>query len=180
LDAKEPSLNPRYTTDLGIPADYGPRRGLPLQSEAHDLVSVGPNLLGREILLQPAAAAAWTQMQASARDGAIELVAISGFRSVEYQAQIIRRKLAAGETIDAILRVVAAPGYSEHHTGRAVDIGVPDEPPLTERFASTPAFRWLEENAGRFGFTLTFPRGNPHGITFEPWHWCLRPPEKSP
>jgi D-alanyl-D-alanine carboxypeptidase len=170
----------RYTTALGIPADYGRQRGLPHQLEAPEFVSLGPNPGGREVLLLPAAAQAWTRMQASAREAAIELVAISGFRSVEHQAAIIRNRLAAGEKIEAILRLVAAPGYSEHHTGRAVDIGVPDAPPLTEAFAATPAFRWLEENAGRFGFTLSFPRGNPHGIAFEPWHWCLQAPGKSP
>ena len=115
----------RYTTALGIPADYGRQRGLPHQLEAPEFVSLGPNPGGREVLLSPAAAQAWTRMQASAREAAIELVAISGFRSVEHQAAIIRNRLAAGEKIEAILRLVAAPGYSEHHTGRAVDIDVP-------------------------------------------------------
>jgi len=169
-----------YTASLGIPTDYGRQRGLALQLEAAEVVSLGPNPDGRDILLSPAAALAWTRMRASARDAAIELVAISGYRSVEHQAAIIRNRLAAGETIEAILRLVAAPGYSEHHTGRAVDVGVPDAPPLTEAFAATPAFRWLEQNGGRFGFALSFPRGNPHGIAFEPWHWCLLAPGKSP
>src|SRR5271165_5133988 len=43
INAKDHSLNSRYTTDLGIPADYGRQRGLPLQLEARDVVSLGPN-----------------------------------------------------------------------------------------------------------------------------------------
>ena len=45
-----------------------------------------------------------------------------------------------------------------------------------ERFARTPEFRWLKKQAGRFGFQLSYPRNNPHGIAYEPWHWCWRDP----
>ena len=161
-------------TELGIPADYGARRGLPPQPEARELASIGANEEGRDILLSPAAAAAWIRMRDAARGAGVELVAISGFRSIERQVAIIRAKLAAGGTIDLILRTIAAPGYSEHHTGRAVDIGVPGGPPLTEEFAGTPAFLWLQAHAGQFGFGLSYPPGNPHGIAYEPWHWCLQ------
>ena len=163
-------------SELGIPADYGTSRGLALQSEAAELESIGANPDGRDILLAPSAAAAWVRMRDAATASGVRLVAISGFRSVERQAEIIRGKLAAGETIDAILRTMAAPRYSEHHTGRAIDIGAPDVAPLTEDFERTPAFRWLQAHAGRHGFRLSYPRGNAHGIAYEPWHWCFRPP----
>jgi zinc D-Ala-D-Ala carboxypeptidase len=160
---------------LGIPADYGKRRGLPLQVETTQLVSIGIKPEGGEIELTPAAADAWTRMRAAASIAGIGLVAISGFRSIKRQKEIIREKLSAGQTIESILETVAAPGYSEHHTGRAIDIGLPGEEPLTEDFGGTPAYRWLESNAGKFGFVLSYPRGNPHGISYEPWHWCFRP-----
>lgn len=159
---------------LGIPADYGEKRGLRLQVEEKELVSVASGPEGREIRLAAGAAKAWKQMREAAAGDGIVLVAISGFRSVERQTEIIQEKRAAGETIEAILRVVAAPGYSEHHTGRAIDMGVPGEPPLTEAFALTPAFRWLQVHASGFGFRLSYPRDNPHGIGYEPWHWCLK------
>ncbi|MSU70488.1 MAG: D-alanyl-D-alanine carboxypeptidase family protein, partial [Opitutaceae bacterium] len=95
-----------------------------------------------------------------------------GFRSVAFQANIIREKLAGGEPISRILKLVAAPGFSEHHTGQAIDIGSPDFPVVDERFALTAEFRWLKKNAARFGFHLSYPRRNPHGIVYEPWHWC--------
>jgi zinc D-Ala-D-Ala carboxypeptidase len=160
--------------DLGIPPDYGRKRGLALQPEATELVSVGENPEGKEVKLTAAAAAAWVDMRDGAFEAGITLVPISGFRSVARQSEIIRAKLEAGLAIDDILKVVAAPGYSEHHTGRAIDIGAPGEPPLTERFAETPSFSWLEAHAPDYGFTLSFSRDNPHGIAYEPWHWCFR------
>jgi D-alanyl-D-alanine carboxypeptidase len=112
-------------------------------------------------------------MRETASKAGVALLAVSGFRSIERQAEIIRAKLSSGQKIEDILRLVAAPGYSEHHTGRAIDIGTPGEEPLTEAFADTPAFRWLAENAGHFGFRLSYPKGNAHGIAYEPWHWCF-------
>jgi D-alanyl-D-alanine carboxypeptidase len=159
--------------DLGIPADYAVKRRLAPQAEATDLVSTVSGTEGRDIRLSPEAAAAWKRMRDAASGEGKVLVALSGFRSVERQAEIIRVKLLAGDSIDEILKVVAAPGFSEHHTGRAVDIGVPGETPLTEAFALTPAFRWLVSHAHEFGFKMSYPRGNIHGIAYEPWHWCF-------
>ena len=164
-------------SELGIPADYARSRGMPFQAEAAQLVAVGTNSTGREVLLAPVAAGAWFRMRDAAASEGITLMAISGFRSVTRQEEIIRAKLAAGETIDAILQVNAAPGYSEHHTGRALDIGVPDEAPLEENFALTPAFSWLKAHAYAFGFTLSYACGNPKGIAYEPWHWLYRDPD---
>jgi len=161
---------------LGIPADYATRRDMRHQAEAPELVSIGANPDGRDVRLSPQAAAAWVRMRDAASASGIRLVAISGFRSAERQAEIIRGKLAGGATIDAILCTMAAPGYSEHHTGRAIDIGVPGEPPLTEEFERTPAFLWLQTHAALYGFGLSYPRGNANGIVYEPWHWCLQAP----
>jgi zinc D-Ala-D-Ala carboxypeptidase len=157
---------------LGIPAGYAAACHLELQFEATALESVGLNAEGNEIRLAPAAAAAWRKMAAAARAGGITLLPISGFRSVDRQVELFRAKQAAGEPAPEILRLLAAPGFSEHHTGRAVDVGAPDEPPLIEGFAQTSAFRWLTEHGADFGFRLSFPPGNPHQIAYEPWHWC--------
>src|SRR3546814_14809475 len=79
---------------------------------------------------------------AAAIDG-VELLLISAFRSIEFQAALVRDKLARGITIDEILMVNAPPGYSEHHSGRAIDIGARGIAPLAEAFEVTPAFAWL-------------------------------------
>jgi len=159
---------------LGIPADY-PARRLPFQREARRLVSIGPAADdGKPVLLAPRAAAAWKKMHAAAANDNVELLPISGFRSVDRQSRIIRRKLAAGESIASILKLVAAPGCSEHHTGRAIDLGSPGHLGLDADFAKTSAFRWLRRHGPLHGFRLSYPRRNPHGIAYEPWHWCWR------
>ena len=158
--------------ELGIPPDYATTRGLALQAEATLLVAAGHTPDGRELRLTSEAWAAWQQLVTAAAGEGVQLQLLSGFRGVDRQTEIIRRKLSAGQRIDDILRVNAAPGYSEHHTGRAVDIGTPDAPPLEESFAGTVAFRWLESHANGFGFLLSYPQGNARGIAFEPWHWC--------
>jgi len=158
---------------LGIPADYARERGLRIQREAKTLVRIGRNPDGRLLRLTPAAATAWRAMREAATDDDVTLLPISGFRSVRRQTRIIREKLAAGEAIATILQRIAAPGCSEHHTGRAVDIGSPEEQELDEHFARTAEFRWLKKNAARFGFRLSFPKNNSHGIVYEPWHWAI-------
>jgi D-alanyl-D-alanine carboxypeptidase len=158
--------------ELGIPADYGAHRGLPSFAEAERLVEVGPNLVGRMQRLTPAAAACWQLMVEAAGGDGIRLLIVSGYRSFEYQAELIRKKLAAGQAIADILEVNAAPGFSEHHSGRAVDIATPGSRPLTEEFEESPAFTWLTAHAGRFGFSMSYPRDNPQGFIYEPWHWA--------
>jgi D-alanyl-D-alanine carboxypeptidase len=158
--------------ELGIPPDYATTRGLALQVEGTLLVMAGHTPDGRELRLTPETWAAWQQLRTAAAGEGVSLLLLSGFRGVDRQTEIIRRKLGAGQPINDILQVNAAPGYSEHHTGRAVDIGTSDIPPLEESFADTAAFRWLETHAHQFGFLLSYPRDNAHGIAFEPWHWC--------
>jgi D-alanyl-D-alanine carboxypeptidase len=148
---------------------------MPVQRVARSLVSAGPAADdGKPVRLTPRAAAAWKRMHAAAAVDGVDLLPLSGYRSVARQTRIIRKKLQAGQTITDILKLVAAPGCSEHHTGRAIDVGSADNQKLDEDFAKTVEFRWLEKHAARFGFNLSYPRRNRHGIGYEPWHWCWR------
>jgi D-alanyl-D-alanine carboxypeptidase len=164
-------INPELFADLGIPIDYGRNPRRPAYTEAQELEDVEPNILGRMQRLAPASARAWRQMKAAALADGVELLLVSGFRSVRYQADLIRQKLAAGQAIETILRVNAAPGFSEHHSGRAIDVATPGTRPLTEAFDQSPAFVWLAEHARRFGFAMPYGRGNAYGFAYEPWHW---------
>jgi D-alanyl-D-alanine carboxypeptidase len=163
--------------ELGIPPDYAARRGLPYQSEAavSQLVTVA-TIGERQIQLIASAAVAWKKMASTAGRENITLLPISGFRSVARQAAIIRRRLSAGQSLEAILCTNAAPGFSEHHSGRAVDIGTPGVEHLTTLFESTDAFAWLTAKAPKFGFTLSYTLDNAFGIAFEPWHWFWSEP----
>ena len=157
---------------LGITQQYASRR-LPFYPEASELVDVGENIVGRMQRLTPAAALRWQEMVVAAGEDGLPLLIVSGFRSFDYQAGLIQKKLDAGQSIAEILTVNAAPGYSEHHSGNAIDIAVPGSPPLTENFETQAAFVWLTESAARFGFRMSYPRDNPAGFIYEPWHWAL-------
>jgi zinc D-Ala-D-Ala carboxypeptidase len=112
-------------------------------------------------------------MKSAAAKDEIELLLISGFRSVDRQIEIIENKLRRGVNLTTILSVNAAPGFSQHHTGLALDIGCPTHPNLMKGFENTAAFRWLTSYAGQFGFVMPCTRDNPHGFVYEPWHWVL-------
>jgi D-alanyl-D-alanine carboxypeptidase len=158
---------------LDLSAALAERR-LELQAEAGELVVAEIGDDGREHRLIPAAADAWRAMRAAARADGVDLRIASAFRSVERQAEILREKLERGQAPGRILEVSAPPGYSEHHTGRAVDVTTEGARPLEASFEQTAAYRWLGEHAGEFSFFLSYPRGNAAGYAFEPWHWCYR------
>lgn len=163
--------------EFGITDELLRARGLRHYAEAGSLVLAETGADGREHRLTPAAAAAWQALKAEAGTAGVQLFIVSAFRSVARQCEIVRRKLEAGQELEAILQVCAPPGYSEHHTGRAADVGTPGVPLLELEFAASRAFEWLEDNAHRFGYRLSYPPGNRYGYAYEPWHWCYRSSE---
>lgn len=161
----------RIHEELCIPVSYPVQCSMPLQQECPGLVQAEPDVFGREAWLEAQTCAAWQAMRAAAELAGVTLQLVSAYRSYEYQKQLFLRKLARGDQIGEILKVNAAPGFSEHHSGRAVDLGSPGFPHLEEDFEASPAFAWLQQHATRFGFRLSFPRNNPYGVLYEPWHW---------
>ena len=162
--------------ELGLDADdYAASSGLSLCAEPAWLELAGFDRWRRPLWLTPGAGRSWQRMRLTAASDGITLDAISGYRSQAYQAGIFARKRARGLSVSQILTVNAAPGFSEHHSGRAIDIGTPGEPAAEESFEATSAFAWLQTHASNFGFSLSYPRDNPNGIVYEPWHWCFRP-----
>lgn len=159
-------------TEFGVSEASLQARGLKRFPEAETLTIAEIGEDGREHRLTPAAAAAWHELKAGAAAAGQAIYIVSAFRSVERQIEIVRAKLESGQTIEDILTVSAFPGFSEHHTGCALDVGTPGVKPLELEFESSSAFEWLMEHAGRFGFRLSYPRDNPHGYQYEPWHWC--------
>jgi len=138
-----------------------------------EMIEIGED--GREHLLIPSAACAWRKLKAAAAADNIIISIASAFRSVERQVAIVQHKLDSGMSIEDVLKICAPPGYSEHHSGRAVDVTTPVHRLLDEQFAQTDAYVWLEINAKRFGYYLSYPEGNHWGFQYEPWHWCYHP-----
>ncbi|MFN7899738.1 MAG: D-alanyl-D-alanine carboxypeptidase family protein, partial [Synechococcaceae cyanobacterium] len=162
--APVPGLNARLSADgrlLGhFPFPEAPRS---------ELVSVEPGLQ-----LRAEAAADFEAMrQAALRDG-VQLGLLSAFRSIALQRQLFFEVGAArNQTAEARAKVSAPPGFSEHGTGYAVDLADRNAPAtdLSPSCESTRAFQWLQQNAARYHFRLSFPRHNRQGVAYEPWHW---------
>lgn len=108
------------------------------------------------------------RMIADARSQGVSLTIGSAFRSVEYQRGIVQRKKAAGQSLSKIYYVSSHPGFSEHHTGLAIDFT-----PINHGFAKTAGYRWLQNNANNYGFVQTFTPSYSRatGISEESWHW---------
>ncbi|MGB2926976.1 MAG: M15 family metallopeptidase [Limnothrix sp.] len=141
--------------------------------EASDDQLVAVTADGR-LKLRPAAHEKYQQMRDAARRDGINLLLISGFRSVEEQQYLFFEvKEQRGQDTTKRAEVSAPPRHSEHHTGYAIDLGDGNVPAtnLSPNFEETAAFRWLQNNAARYSFELSFPRDNPQGIAYEPWHW---------
>ncbi len=128
----------------------------------------------RRFKLRKAAARQFDAMSASARASGVVIVPISGFRTVKDQQHLFFDvKAQRGQTATKRAEVSAPPGYSEHHTGYAVDIGDGKAPAtnLSTNFEKTSAYKWLSANAARYSFELSFPKNNRQGVSYEPWHW---------
>jgi D-alanyl-D-alanine carboxypeptidase len=126
------------------------------------------------VKMRKAAAEAFKAMQAAAAAEGVSLVPLSAFRSVEDQQHLFFDvKADRGQTATKRAEVSAPPGYSEHHTGYAVDIGDANVPAanVSPDFENTAAFKWLQANAARYSFEISFPKGNAQGVNYESWHW---------
>ena len=124
-------------------------------------------------LHQDAALALDAMRRAAAADG-IDLRLISGYRSHTLQEGIFFDvKSERNQTAEERAKVSAPPGYSEHSTGYAIDLGDGSRPDtdLSISFETTPTFRWLQDFAASYHFTMSFPEENPQGVSYEPWHW---------
>jgi zinc D-Ala-D-Ala carboxypeptidase len=129
---------------------------------------------GGGLKLRSAALPKFQAMTAAAKAAGVKFSTISAFRSIADQEKIFfeikaQRKQAPGKRAE----VSAPPRYSEHHTGYAVDLGDANNSALDLKpeFDTTAAFKWLEANAARYSFEMSFPKGNLQGVSYEPWHW---------
>ncbi|MDZ8029102.1 MAG: D-alanyl-D-alanine carboxypeptidase family protein [Nostoc sp. SerVER01] len=141
------------------------------QAPESELVTISGN---RGMRMRKSAAQKFQEMVATARSANVILVPISAFRSVKDQEQLFFGLSAQRNQTPAVRAALSAPpGHSEHHTGYAVDIGDGAAPAtnLETNFEKTKAYQWLQTNAARFGFEMSFAKNNVQGVSYEPWHW---------
>ena len=118
----------------------------------------------------------YNAMYQAALDDGVELVPISGYRSVERQTRNFENKIqkyidegySEIEATQMAATIILPPGTSEHNAGLAMDICS-----LYESFEDTEEFEWLSENAADYGFILRYPEDKQDitKIIYEPWHW---------
>ncbi len=114
------------------------------------------------------------EMQFMAAQKGVSLKLLSGYRSIDLQRDIFyENKSIRNQTAVERSMVSAPPGYSEHSTGYAIDVGDGDYPGthFEVEFEQTPAFKWMKRFATKYHFVLSFPPNNKQGVTYEPWHW---------
>ncbi|MDC1215750.1 D-alanyl-D-alanine carboxypeptidase family protein [bacterium] len=133
----------------------------------------GSGVDGRKVMLHKSASKSFNKMQRDALRDGVALVPISGFRDVEKQSKLFFDVAnERGQSHLERAKVSAPPGYSEHHTGYAIDVSSPEvDHDLTESFENTESFKWLEKNAKYYNFEMSFCKNNATGVAFEPWHW---------
>jgi zinc D-Ala-D-Ala carboxypeptidase len=144
------------------------------EAPANKLRTIGRADDGYEIRLHDAAAKSFLRMEADAKADGVDFVVISGFRTISEQQELFFEiSKQRNQTPAQRAKVSAPPGHSEHHTGYALDIGdaTVSSANLSTSFEKTPAFQWLQNNAAKYGFEMSFPPNNPQGVMYEPWHW---------
>jgi D-alanyl-D-alanine carboxypeptidase len=143
-------LSPEFT-----PADLVALSRFPLRTSK-------PDMKLRAILIPDLSA-----MSEAARAAGSPLVISSAWRSYQYQERLYASALAR-QPREEVEKTLAPPGHSQHQLGTAIDFGSIDV-----SFAETAAGQWLFANAGSFGFSLSFPRGEESltGYSWEPWHY---------
>lgn len=156
----------RVDREHGLPRDFAP----------HDIVPVTLPIqnarLDRTIELRGAAAEPLLDLLRAANQSGLRLTVVSGYRS--YTDQVLAFQKWAELYPDRVDSISARPGHSEHQLGVAVDFGTPDPYyTLAQSFARTPEAGWLQVNAAKFGFVLSYPAWaeGQTGYSWEPWHY---------
>lgn len=112
---------------------------------------------------------AFEKMSKDAKSQKLNLIAVSAYRSIEYQKNLYNTYLKndSQETVDTYS---ARAGFSEHHTGRAIDLG--DSSANIVNFENTKESIWINENAYKYGFIVRYKKNTTHitGYKYEPWH----------
>lgn len=105
-----------------------------------------------------------------AKEEGLTLIITSGYRNYDVQKELYEEYQEMYGKTEAD-RVAARPGYSEHQTGLALDIVTYDV--IMEEFEETEEFKWMQENAYKYGFILRYPKGKESitGYDYESWHY---------
>lgn len=181
LEPTSTTVMPRATTGLAEPKLWGHAATLSaylghfpyLKATSEQLIGFSDpsgNTYHAPESLHPDAALALATMIQDAKAAGVSIVLTSGFRDFASQEALFQARAQAYGSEEEAAKVVAPPGYSEHHTGYAIDVSDGSGQVFSD-FAETRAYQWMQIHAQDYGFELSFPQGNSQGVDFEPWHW---------
>ena len=113
---------------------------------------------------------AFEKMASDAKKEKLNIVAMSTYRSYNYQVDLYNRYVRQ-DGKEAADTYSGRPGHSEHQTGLAVDV-YDNEIDYT-KFEKTNEFKWMDEHAHEYGFILRFPKDKEKetGYIYESWHY---------
>ncbi|MFT4245998.1 MAG: M15 family metallopeptidase [Micrococcaceae bacterium] len=173
-DLRTPSRNPQSTSVLinkknpFKPVDWAPKSG----DLRNPNVQLNGDPAAENMMLRNVSATALEKMATAAVAQGVALKVVSGYRSYHTQVDVYNQWVQTFGQADADIRS-ARPGYSEHQTGLAVDVGDGyGQDDLTQDFGATIAGQWVAQNCNNYGFIIRFPEGKQSitGYMYEPWH----------
>ena len=135
-----------------------------------DLIDIDTKYSKQGMKLVKVAKEAFEELSEDALKEDMNIIAMSSYRSYEYQVNLYNNyvKKDGKEAADTYS---ARPGFSEHQTGLAIDVYNKKEP--YTNFEQTNEFKWMQDNAYKYGFILRFPKEkeNETGYQYESWHY---------
>lgn len=154
----------KVNRQFSLPNDYVPPS---LENVSNKVKTIGIVCLRQDVVPY------LVQMFKDAQKNGVYLAVTSGYRKPEIQKYLYDFWLRLGGS--AVLDSIAKPGHSEHQLGTTVDLTDSSigYAMVDERFGESVGGRWLSQNAHKYGFTMSYPKGKEKitGYRYEPWHW---------
>lgn len=96
----------------------------------------------------------------------------SAYRTREYQESVYNQYVEVGG-VEYAEAYVADPGYSEHHTGLSLDLGIYYYDGSEGRFSGSPNADWMDAHCQEYGFIRRYKDDKKEitGISNESWHF---------
>ncbi len=162
LTTLDPELLKKYSKVYFLSENYVPP----------ELDNIGANFLidtTKPLQILDGASDFLTDMLEDAKRAGVDIRVLSGYRSFAYQ-QTLKSQYKVIYGAGTANQFSAEQGYSEHQLGTAVDLTTPTLIGAEVTFDQTAAYAWLVKNAYKYGFILSYPKGNTF-YQYEPWHW---------
>lgn len=161
LAQTDPELLQKYSKVFFLNEHYAP----PSLSE----IPTKYTLNGKTLKIHSKVSKHLNNLLEAAEDDDLSLKVTSAYRSFNEQ-ESLKTNYSVTYGAGTANTFSADQGYSEHQLGTTIDFTTPTIGGTTLAFENTPEFEWLQKNADRYGFTMSYPKGNSYYV-YEPWHW---------